>query len=304
MNANGRAIVAAGSWLAILWAAAVWADPVDAIRVDSGITDDEKVGSTAFPRGEVFGTLIADPKGDGTFATYVRGTASSSFGGDIGSVGIGDRLGLYRYNGPRVGEGIQVGLAANVYAQFDLDTPSNDLVNADYVVGLPVTMRRGPVSCRLRVYHQSSHLGDEFLLHTTIQRVNLSYESGEGILSVDLGPARVYGGGEYLFARDPGSLKPGVLHGGAEVRQGAGRSPTRSHAPIRVVLALDAKSAEETHWGMAWSARGGFEVGRPAGGDRSRIWRLLGEYYSGPSPYGQFLHENITYYGAGLHLGI
>jgi hypothetical protein len=235
----------------------------------------------------------------------MRGTASSTFGGDIGSVGIGDRLGLFRYNGPKVGEGIQVGLSGNIFAQFDLDQPSKDLVNADYLVGIPVTMRRGRVSARLRVYHQSSHLGDEFLLHTQLERVNLSYESAEGLLSLDLGPLRSYGGGEYLFARVPEELKPRLLHGGIELRQGAGRAPTQSHAPIRVVAALDAKSTEENNWAMSWSARGGFEVGRPTGAaDRSRRWSLLGEYYSGPSPYGQFLHEHIAYYGVGLHLGI
>ncbi len=290
---------------ALLGAGRAAASHIETPYCDTGISDDESLGPTAFPRGDVFCSTIADPKGEGTFATYVHGTTTSSFGGDIGSVGIGDRLGIFRYNGPRIGEGFQIGLSANVFAQFDLDKPSMDLVNADYVVGIPITMRRGPVSARLRVYHQSSHLGDEFVLDTPIQRVNLSYESAEALPSLDLGPMRVYGGGEYIFARDPSSLKPRLLHGGVELRQGAGVAPTASHAPIRLVAALDVKSAEESRWAMAWSARAGFEVGRPAGReDRSRRWSLLGEYYAGPSPYGQFLREHVSYYGVGLHLGI
>jgi hypothetical protein len=51
-----------------------------------------------------------------------------------------------------------------VFAQFDLDSTSDDLLNADYVVGLPLTFRRAGFSARGRFYHQSSHLGDELLL--------------------------------------------------------------------------------------------------------------------------------------------
>jgi hypothetical protein len=306
-------IMQAGTWFRVgtallataLWAAIASADLFDPTHCDNGIGEDEKPGPTAFPRGDVFCPTIADPKSEGTFASYLFSTASSSFGSDIGSVGIGDRLGIFRYNGPRLGEGIQFGLQGNVFAQFDMTTPSKDLVNADYMVGFPVTMRRGPVSARLRVYHQSSHLGDEFLLDTPVERVNLSFESSEGLLSLEVGPLRAYGGGEYLFHRYPTDLKPTVAHGGLELRQGAWRSPTKSHAPIRIVAAVDAKSADENNWAMSWSARGGFEVGHPVGNeDRSRRWSVLYEYYYGPSPYGQFLHEHVAYSGVGLHLGI
>ncbi len=48
--------------------------------------------------------------------------------------------------------------------QFDLSAPSSDLINTDYVVGVPLSWRSGGWSTRVRLYHQSSHLGDEFLL--------------------------------------------------------------------------------------------------------------------------------------------
>jgi len=32
------------------------------------------------------------------------------------------------------------------------------------------------------------------------------------------------------------------------------------------------------------------------------VLRLLGEYYRGPSPYGQFYREHIQYWGIGVHL--
>jgi hypothetical protein len=271
---------------------------------DTGIPSDEQLGFNAFPRGDVFCPLLADPKTEGSFASYLRGTSTSAFGTDLASVGLGDQFGLFRWNGPGLGEGVQLSVSGNVYAQFDLDTESFDLINADYVIGLPLTFRRGAWSSRVRLYHQSSHLGDEYLLRPEIERENFAFESIEAMLSADLGPLRAYGGGEYLFSRTPESLVSRVAHGGAELLDRAGLIPVGGTTRIALVAAVDAKTAEELDWAVAWSARAGFEIRRTAGDEhRSKRWRILAEYYDGPSPYGQFFRENVAYYGVGLHLG-
>ncbi|HET9327510.1 MAG TPA: DUF1207 domain-containing protein [Candidatus Eisenbacteria bacterium] len=271
---------------------------------DTGIPADETLGFNWFPRGEIFCPLIADPKSDGSFASYVRGTSSSPFGTDLGSIGVGDRFTIVRYNGPRVGEGVELGLAANVYAQFDLDAPSYDLINADYVIGLPLTFRLDRFSGRLRLYHQSSHLGDEFVLRPGVERENFAFQSAEGILAFDIGPIRAYAGGEYLFGETPGSRITSLVHGGVEFRQGGGLAPSGKLARVRLVAGADLKSSEELDWEPAVSARAGFEFGRQTGATHtSRRISLLGEYYEGASPYGQFFRDKVSYYGVGLHIG-
>jgi hypothetical protein len=220
----------------------------------------------------------------------------------VGSVGVGDRFALFRWNGRSPGEGVQVGLSGNIYSQFDLKTRSYDLINADYLVGVPVTFRRSRFSTRLRVYHQSSHLGDEFLLRPGIERKNFAFNSVESILSLDLGPLRTYAGGEYAFARQPENLVSRIVHGGVELRQGSGIG---SLSGVRALAALDVKSVEELNWPIAWSARAGFEIGRSRLAEHpSRRLMILGEYYDGPSPYGQFFREDVSYYGVGLHFGL
>jgi Protein of unknown function (DUF1207) len=58
-----------------------------------------------------------------------------------------------------------------------------ELINADYVIGFPLSYRNGPLSARARLFHQSSHLGDEFLLpqrpELKVTRMNLSFETIE-----------------------------------------------------------------------------------------------------------------------------
>jgi hypothetical protein len=70
------------------------------------------------------------------------------------------------------------------------------------MVGIPLTFKKGNFANMTRIYHQSSHLGDEFLLRgQTDERINLSYESVNNLLSYHL-PAgfRIYAGDGCIFS--------------------------------------------------------------------------------------------------------
>jgi hypothetical protein len=217
----------------------------------------------------------------------------------MASVGIADHFPIARWGGPSPGEGLEVGLVGAVFAQFDLRSASFDLINADYLVGIPFTYRRSGFSVRLRPYHQSSHLGDEFVLRDDgVERQNLSFESIQGLLSQEVGPVRVYGGGEFLFRREPDTLEELVAHGGVELRLGPIRGP-------HVLAAVDLKSTEQQDWDPVVSARFGFDLffwrdqGHPP-----RRFGVLAEYYTGASPYGQFFQSEIHFLGVGLHFSL
>jgi hypothetical protein len=273
-------------------------------RCGVGIPSGEVAGYVPLPRGDVFCPLLADPKGQRSFVSYLR-ERSDEGDGDVGSVGISDAFALVRIGGSKAGNGFQISIAGSVFAQFDLDVSSYDLINADYIIGLPITFRSGAFSTRFRLYHQSSHLGDEFLLredNPTFVRENISFESAELILSADGGPVRVYGGGEYLLRRDPEDLERSLLHGGLELRPSRRLARFGTVAGVRFVAAADVKASEEQDWKPAVSVRTGFEFDRPRDTDPpGRRWGLLFEAYDGPSPYGQFFRRDVRYYGAGIH---
>jgi hypothetical protein len=256
------------------------------------------------PRGDVFCPLLADPKGQRSFVSYLR-ESSDDGDMDIGSVGISDVFGILRLGGSKPGNGFQISLAGSVFAQFDLNTSTYDLINADYSIGVPIAIRASAFSMRLRLYHQSSHLGDEFLLrenNPTFKRENISFESAEMIASLDGGPLRVYGGGEYLLRRDPSDLERYVAHGGVELRPARRIARFGSLAGMRFVAGGDLKASQEQDWKPAVSVRTGFEFDRPRDTEPpGRRWGLLAEFYNGPSPYGQFFRRSVKYYGAGIH---
>lgn len=279
-------------------------------RCGIGIPRDEQGGYVPLPRGDVFCPLIADPKAAQSFMSYLRegsdaGTPDTSI--QIASVGLGDSFGLGRWGGSRPGDGSQFSLMGAIFAQFDLGTASYDLLNADYVIGLVNTVRRGWFSTRLRLYHQSSHLGDELLLREgePLARENLSFESVEFLLSADGGPLRLYGGGELLFHRSPDDLERYVARGGVEFRPAFHVISLGRLGGFRFLGATDLKASQQQDWKASVSARAGFEYDRAGPGDTpARRWRLLFEYYRGPSPYGQFFRRSVRHIGLGLHFGL
>ncbi len=276
-----------------------------------GIPADESTGYVGLPEGDVFCPLVADPKSIRSFASYLRAratqfnpTTQSTFDTDVGAVGISDAIGLGRWNGARPNDGVQFAVSAGVFAQFDLRSSSYDLLNADYTVGLPVTFRYGAFSGRARIYHQSSHLGDEFLLRPSDPaptRENLSFEAAELLGSLDMGALRAYGGGERLINRNPDSLAATVWHAGAELRPMTALLSIGSVATLRPIAAVDVKATEGNFDRPAMSAMAGLDISRRRDpGGSGRRWMILAQFYSGPSPYGQFYRDDIRYYGFGI----
>lgn len=259
-------------------------------------------GAAGQDRRHLFTPLLADPKQPHFFAAWLW-FDSPTLTGQVANVGLGEDITLARGRDDQW----EVGVAAGVFSQFNLRTRSIDLINTDFVIGFPLARRFGPVSARLRLYHQSSHLGDEFILGTNPTRVNLSFEALELLIARDFGDARAYGGGEYIVRHEPADLESGLLHGGVEYRQ-----PMRSGGvlrlpgvgPGRLVAALDVKSTEERRWSVGWSVRAGIEFRTASEREGMRLLSVQLQAYSGPAPYGQFYQEDVRMLGLGIHLGL
>jgi len=251
----------------------------------------------SFPAGDVFRPLIADPLEPRFFVSMLSLDAPAQTL-TAGSVGAGTTFGLYRWAGERADEGWQVGVFGAIFSQFNLDAPSKDLINSDFRVGVPLSYKRGPFSARASLYHQSSHLGDEFILSGAApRRVNFSYEALDLVAAWDLGPWRPYAGGFYMLHGDPDSLKKpgwqaGVDYAGQEAILAGGR----------LVGGIDLKSFRATDWHVGVSAKIGLKFGRP--GPQGRGVTVLLEAFDGPAPWGQFYRDKVTTYGMSLQFDL
>ena len=260
---------------------------------EKSIKPDYELGF--LPAGNLFEPLVADPRWP-RFSMGYRYFPNDRELGSVGAVSFGETIALYRERGPFSGRW-EVGLQAGVFSIFDLDAPSSDLINTDFFAGGQATYRIQDLSAIFRIFHQSSHLGDEFLLRNRIDRVNLSFEGVDLKLSYRLFDwLRLYTGGAYLFNLDPSGLKPWASQGGIELQ-----TPWRFWGDsTRFVTALDLHHRQENKWSTETSVRGGLQFERP--GSFMRKISFLFEYYKGHSPNGQFFDRKIEYFGPGLYL--
>jgi hypothetical protein len=240
------------------------------------------------PTTVLFRPLIADPR-QPQFSTRYHHYTTTTDTFNAASVSFGDYFPFA--SGFLGSSGIsQIGLQGAVFALFNLDSDSYDLINADYWIGVPVSYRKERWSFLGRLYHQSSHLGDEFLLgNPGVDRINLSYEDFEAFASYDWKRWRFYTGGGYIFHSEP-ELEPWHGQGGVEY------SWPDFFKRLNLVAAADFQAEQELDWRMNRSYQLGVAFGR-----EERQVRLMLEHYRGFSPNGQFYRDRLRYSGVGLY---
>lgn len=247
------------------------------------------------PRDLLFASLLADPRWPHFSASYQHHHNNQL--DKVGSATFGETFSIYRFAGPWQSL-MEVGLHAGVFSIFDLAAESHDLVNADYLVAIPLSLKKNNFSMMSRIFHQSSHLGDEYLLRgQQEQRINFSYEGVDTILSYAFPFGfRLYGGGGYLFDRIPADLEPWIAQGGLEFT-----SPGAWwNGALRPIAAIDVQSREASDWDRDVSVRAGVQLENPD--FLSRKLKIMVEYYHGSSPNGQFyIRDEEEYLGIGLH---
>jgi len=256
---------------------------------------DENVAEF-LPKTRLFQPLLADPRWPHFSASYQRYLDNDQLK-NVAATSFGESFSIYRFGGPW-DTAMEFGIQAGVFSIFDLDAQSFDLINADYMVGIPIALKKGNFTNLLRIFHQSSHLGDEFLLRgRTDKRVNLSYESVDDLISYHLPLGfRIYAGGGYLLRKSPSDLDPWSTQAGLEFRS----TRTWLGGALRPVAAVDVQHRQESDWNTDISARTGIQFENPD--FLSRKLLVLLEYYNGKSPNGQFYENSIEFFGLGVHL--
>src|SRR6267154_3146574 len=240
------------------------------------------------PDNDVFRPLLADQREPRFYADYRRihfNSSSAAFAEGRGRsinaalVALGGAFGLWGLRQPHGCDGLQVSLFGAALSQFNLDTPELDLLNTDYLVGPELTFRRGRWSGRARFYHQSSHLGDKFLVNyglaNGVRRQNLSFEILDVLGSVEDTWWRIFVGGGLVVLNSSTvdlSAKPAFIQWGFELR-GAVWEPWDwlRNTRLRPVLGGSFSSMQAIGWTPNASVSGGLEWASPGGAHRVRV---------------------------------
>jgi hypothetical protein len=248
--------------------------------------------TTTFGSRQDFEPLLADPKEPRFFASVQQldgGKPLNRF--QAGVVGLGGNFELVRWREQDSGEAWQLGLTSGICALFKLRDQASDLVNSDYLAGISVSHRNGSRSYRARLTHQSSHLGDEFLIKSDIERINYSFEELDLTASQFWGDWRAYGGGGYIVRSKPRDIDRTSLVAGGEYH---GSKTLWGHS--RFAAGIHADLQQQHSWRPNLHVVLGLMFGNPRKSDRQIGVQL--EAYDGYSPWGQFYDVKIRSYGS------
>lgn len=200
---------------------------------------------------------------------------------------------------------LEMTLEGGVWAVFDPLHDSSPLMNADYYVGVPITYAIDNWQFRLRGFHISSHIGDEFLLnHPHFRRLNPSAEYLDFFISHDVtDEIRVYAGLGYVVAQDESfHMKPFYVEGGAEVRVmdlGFSDPCGKIYGTPFFAFYMRHNGSQKKHIDMTYAL--GYEIGKTYGLERRM--RVYMEYHDGYSLEGQHAKCPTNYFGLRLTYG-
>ena len=259
--------------------------------------NDELYQDSAIPNSTLFKPLMADPQWP-RFSLAYQYFLQDRYTKKAFAPNFGASFSLYRVTDPKFHSAWEVGIMAGLFGLMDVGRKNSALINADYYVALPITYKRSNFSILSRIYHLSSHLGDEFMLTpdgSKVKRINLSYEGVDVIGSYEFNIFRIYGGGGYMVRKDPKYIKPFMVQGGMEYSS----NNTYFNGNFRPVAGIDIKAKQLSGWYPGISFKIGVQLENSIFIDRKM--QLLLEYYKGKSIHGQFYNSKVQYIGIGLH---
>ncbi|CAF23299.1 DUF1207 domain-containing protein [Candidatus Protochlamydia amoebophila] len=212
-------------------------------------------------------------------------------------VSFGDTLPIFRWCDIWKFRGdLQLELEGGVWAIFDPLHKSAPLIDADYYVGIPITYAFGNWALRLRGYHISTHIGDEFLInHPHFDRRNPSIEAIDLSVSWQKEQIRLYGVLGWVCCQDDSfRVGPFYLETGLELRLsqlGYRDHCNRLYSEPFFGMHFRYQSHFKKHINQTYVL--GWEWGKVSG--IRRKFRLFLEYHDGYSLDGQFC-KRATHY--------
>lgn len=261
--------------------------------------ESETIRGNWFPQSDIlFPPFLADPRKI-HYSVGFR-TGDQALGNQLITVSGGEQFSIFRWKHLRslLHADAELRIEAGVYSLFNpLSTNSKwaELVNTDFYVGFPLVLSFEQWSFRLRLYHTSSHLGDEYISsHPETERLNPSMEALEWTAAHQWARTlRLYGGIGWIFHSDASfPEKPLYLHYGLEYRFGGYRSDYH-RLYTQPFFAIHCRQSARNHWTPDCTLVLGLEWSKLSHLDKK--FRIYLEFHKGHSLEGQFAKKKSSY---------
>jgi Protein of unknown function (DUF1207) len=188
------------------------------------------------------------------------------------------------------------GLGSQVYGRFSLNDPKSALISNDWVVGINTTAGLGPWALTVEVYHESSHLGDEYGSRFQSPRLDWTREVLAGWASYVVGVWRFTAGTSYVLDDQLDLPAPA----GALAIDYRGKPRRLLGGLGRPIAGIFAEAEAATAWRMSTSAKLGVAFATGASHDIS-VGLIA---HDGLSTQRQFFRQESQYIGVELRFDL
>jgi hypothetical protein len=191
---------------------------------------------------------------------------------------------------------VVLGLGSQVYGRFSLSDSKSSLISTDWVVGVNTTALLDAWALTLELYHESSHLGDEYGDRFPGDRIDWTREVLAGWASYTSGVWRFTGRASYVLVDELKLPAPGGAFG-IDYRA---RSRPFLSGQARPIAGLFLEGDAATRWRVSSSAKIGVAFATTNSHDIS-----LGIIaHNGLSTQRQFFRQESQYIGLELRFDL
>jgi hypothetical protein len=193
---------------------------------------------------------------------------------------------------------VTLGFGTQVYGRFSLGDRKSAHISNDWVVSLNTTAALGAWTLTGEIYHESSHLGDEYSDRFSATRLDWTREVAAAWLSYGPGPVRITGNLSYVLIDELELERPGAALAADYEGRPFGHL---LGGPVRPVGGIFFQGEAATNWRISTSAKLGIAVSRP-GGRREIGIALIA--HDGLSTQRQFFRRESRYIGGELRFDL
>lgn len=251
------------------------------------------------PKQNLWPTLSLDPmasQSSGMVAAYWEEGEAADFA--LTTFGFGFQKSFFAW--PKSEDkSFDLGLEGTAYTQFEWTnrdtTFQRNILSTDYWIGIPFVMYFKPWTIRIRLYHLSAHMGDDYMIRNKIRKYeinNNNYEQVDVTASYLLKNLRIYFG-LGVVVRASHYRAPLVLTGGLNYS-----SPLNKQESVHFFVGFYADTKQEFDYRPVINIGTGIQFGKS---DR-RPFKILVTYFNGPLPFSVYHGESVQWLGAGIYI--
>lgn len=192
-----------------------------------------------------------------------------------------------------------LGFEGAAFTQFEWTDRSGEfqrnILSTDFMIGMPLTWLRNNWRIKLRVYHLSAHMGDDYMIRNNITgyyRNNNNYEQLDlnvlySIKHWNFG----LGAGSILRASQP--RKALMFNANTEYR-----TSLNNKGNIKFYAAFYADARQDNDWKPAINLGTGLQFGQ----ETEKPFKILFTYFNGPLPYSVYTGKAVSWFGLGFYI--